>query len=177
MITAFSRFFLRISYFVASGFGSGYLPKAPGTWGSVLGLILALLCFIEYEEVGLAILAAFSGLVGLVCTAFIFEKDFQKLADPDPSFIVIDEIAGVAVTLLIAYFMTTSLLTIEGFFVGFVFFRIFDIWKPWPISWVDDCLAQHPKTAPLGVMLDDVMAALPAGVLTALAQDAIWRFL
>ena len=100
---------------------------------------------------------------GWVATEQVLKaKNFE---DPDPSYIIIDEIAGVALTLILIHVVKGCILP-DIFLISFLLFRIFDIWKPFPISWVDHHLAQKTKTAALGVMLDDLLAAFPAALCT-----------
>lgn len=142
--------------FIATGFGSGYLPKAPGTWGSLVGLLLVFLT-LPFGMEGLAFLTVLSVIIGIWSSTIVM----KDLEDPDPSIIVIDEIAGIFLTfLLIACF--NGPLSLFHLGLGFCTFRLFDIWKPFPISWVDQNFAKSKKYAPIGVMLDDLLAALPA---------------
>lgn len=146
--------------FLASGFWTGYLPYMPGTWGSLVAVPLAW---------GLA----FYGWQGLLAaTVFVFFLGWwlsQKLieqhpTDKDPSYIVIDEIAGLFLTYCIIQWFNTSLMLSE-LGMGFICFRVFDIWKPFPINWVDRRLADSVATAGFGVMVDDLIAAVPASIL------------
>ncbi len=126
---------------IASGFGVGYAPKAPGTFGSLLGLAL-----------GAALLALghLPLLFGIVITAGIGIYAIARLpesAAADPGWIVIDEIAGQMIPML-----ALTQLSPGGMLLCFVLFRIFDIWKPWPVSWADK---RHDE---YGVMGDDLIA-------------------
>lgn len=148
---------------LASGFWAGYLPYMPGTWGSLLAIPLAWI-LIPFGWEALFAVTIFISLLGwwfsqkLIC---------QDPHDRDPSYIVIDEIAGLLLTYSIIQWFNASL-TLFGLAIGFVFFRIFDIWKPFPIGWVDQRLAGSVSTAGLGVMVDDLIAAIPAAVLAIL---------
>ena len=132
--------------FIATGAGSGYLPKAPGTWGTLVGLLLwwplARLSLTVY----LAAVAALF-LVG-VASAGAAEKILDR---GDPGVVVIDEIVGVLIAL------TAVPLHPAAAFAGFALFRLFDIAKPFPVGWVD----RHLHGG-LGIMLDDVVAGLYA---------------
>ena len=145
------------SVFYACGFGSGMLPKAPGTWGSVLGVVLWVLTVGHLSPVWQALVFALVFVLGVIAIGAM-QKRFGVMDAPE---IVIDEILGVWIALLFApMFWWVALL-------GFLAFRLFDIWKPWPVSWADRI---H---TPTGVMLDDVIAGLMAlavvqGVLYAL---------
>jgi phosphatidylglycerophosphatase A len=119
---------------VATGLGSGCAPVAPGTAGSLVGLALAW----PY----LAATAAVSGL-GVVAAG----RAEALLGSKDPGRIVIDEIAGMLVT-LIGVPPTWPLLA-----AGFLLFRVFDILKPFPCRW-----AERRLPGGLGVMTDDLLA-------------------
>jgi phosphatidylglycerophosphatase A len=134
---------------LACGFGSGFLPKAPGTWGSVVGVGLWLLI-----PGGLIWQIGFC-IGGLLLGSWLIESVCRRYRVDDEPAIVLDEIVGVWIALLGSPF------DIGWVLVGFVLFRVFDILKPWPIGWVDRKLKGG-----IGVMLDDVLAGLLAlGVL------------
>jgi phosphatidylglycerophosphatase A len=126
---------------LASGFGIGYAPKAPGTFGSLLGLAL-----------GAALLAVghLPLLFGIVVVAGAGIYAIARLpsdAAADPGWVVIDEIAGQMIPML-----ALTQLSIGGVLLCFVLFRIFDIWKPGPVAWADK---RHDE---FGVMGDDLIA-------------------
>ena len=150
---------LSISYIIATFFGSGRLPYAPGTWGSLAGLAVAFTCY-SYQLQALSYLVISGGLfvIGWLVTEHILKASFDS--DTDPSFIVIDEVVGLFVTigLLGLYEHVTS----NSLFSSFVLFRLFDVFKPWPIGWLEEYLAKSPRTAALGVMVDDVLAGIMA---------------
>lgn len=153
---------IAVCRFFATGFYSGLLPKAPGTWGSIVGLVLSFFCFVYGGTAGLFYLTIASIVLGWYSSYVLLSENFD---DTDPSYIVIDEIAGISLTLWItAQFLVW--IHLDMFFVAFCFFRIFDIWKPWPISWIDRSPAKTPVTAAFFVMLDDLVAAVPAALLT-----------
>jgi phosphatidylglycerophosphatase A len=140
-------------YFIGFGFGTGLLPMAPGTWGTLAALPIYLL------------LAKWPWFVYISVTALLFllgvwasDKISKDLGVHDHSGIVWDEVAG--------YLFTMFLVPFHWFWIilGFVLFRLFDIWKPQPIKWVD----KHVQGG-LGIMLDDVLAAIPAWLLLQLA--------
>lgn len=142
---------------VATWFGTGLLPGAPGTWGSLAALPIAWLLQWGLGSLGLtaAIVVVFA--VGLWSVGRVVGG---AMGD-DPAQVVIDEVAGQWLTLLFAG------PHLALYLAGFVLFRLFDILKPWPVGWVDRSL----KGA-LGVMLDDILAGLYAGA--ALAALAWW---
>jgi len=130
--------------FLATGFGTGLLPKAPGTWGSLLAVVMAWPIHTTFGPVGLAIAAVCAFIVG----AWASNVCVRKYGTEDPGQVVIDEIAGQWLVLLVA---PPGWL---GYGLGFVLFRIFDIYKPWPVSWADRTIKGG-----FGIMLDDVLAA------------------
>lgn len=139
---------------LATWFGSGRLPKAPGTWGSLAALPCAWLLDSTTGGGGLAIGTAAVFAIGL----WAGKRYLANSLVADPPEVVIDEVVGQWLALLFAP------RTLSIYLLAFVLFRLFDIWKPWPIRWAD-------RTIPgaLGVMLDDVLAGLAAlAVLTAI---------
>jgi phosphatidylglycerophosphatase A len=150
---------MRLSDVIATCGGVGLSPHAPGTVGSVLALPLILVALPVALELQLvALLALF------VIGVWASEQRGQQLQQDDASSIVIDEFVGQWLTALVAMALMPTLQD-SGLFllVVFVCFRVFDIAKPWPISWCD-----RSVKGGLGVMLDDVVAAVPAGLLTVL---------
>ncbi|MBC8339999.1 MAG: phosphatidylglycerophosphatase A [Rhodospirillales bacterium] len=130
--------------FLATGFGSGLLPRAPGTWGSLLAVGLAWGIVPLWGTAGLAVAAALAFALGIWAANVCIEKS----ATDDPKQVVIDEIAGQWLVLLAVP------PGVMEYALGFVLFRAFDIFKPWPVSWADKSVKGG-----LGVMLDDVLAA------------------
>ena len=153
-----------MSRILTTFFGVGLLRPAPGTWGSALAVVLGVLIDRYF---GFPALVAATALVIVLG----FRACGRELADrpgEDPSEIVIDEVAGQWIALMFpaAVFWGRGW---EGFMpypawvAAFLFFRLFDIWKPWIIGWAD---ARDDAT---GVMLDDLIAGVFAGVATLLA--------
>lgn len=138
--------------FLASGFGAGYAPKAPGTFGSLVGLALgAVLLNLGHVPLLAGVVVA-SGL-GLYATRRV------GCAAQDPGWIVVDEIAGQMLTLL-----ALSHVGLLGLALGFALFRLFDILKPGPVGWAD---ARHDEW---GVMGDDILAGLLAAAVLLLLR-------
>ena len=135
--------------FLAFGFGAGLLPRAPGTAGTVVAIPLYL-CFSQTS------LATYLALVFLVAIAgvWICQQASARLGAHDHPGIVWDEIAGFLVCMLPAF---PSWIWLPA---GFLLFRLFDIWKPWPISWADQRLKGG-----LSIMLDDLLAGGLAAVI------------
>ncbi len=132
-------------HWLAFGFGLGLAPKAPGTFGSLLGILAWWLTpaqLVWQLAIGVAILAAGVWICG---------ESARRLGVHDHGGIVWDEIAGMYLTLLAVGPEPAWILA------AFLLFRLFDIWKPWPIRDLD-----HSLQGGLGIMLDDVIAALYA---------------
>ncbi|RDH83721.1 MAG: phosphatidylglycerophosphatase A [endosymbiont of Galathealinum brachiosum] len=129
-------------HLVAVGFGSGLMPKAPGTFGTLAAIPL----YLVISQFDLWLYLALTVIV-TVLGVFICDYTSKALGVHDHSGIVIDEIAGYFITMIAVPFDWLWIV------VGFVLFRFFDILKPWPISWLDKNL--HGG---LGIMLDDVLA-------------------
>ena len=130
---------------LATWFGAGLLRPAPGTWGSLAALPLAWV--LVYFGGPYALVAATIVVFVLGCWAGdVYEK---AGGGKDPGMVVIDEVAGQWLVLIAAP------LDLWYYFAAFALFRLCDITKPWPASWVD----RHVHGG-LGIMLDDVLAAL-----------------
>lgn len=131
---------------LAFGFGSGTLPGAPGTWGSLVALAFVPL-WQALPAGGYALLLLASALFG----CWLCGKVARELGVHDHEGIVWDEFVGI--------WITFWLVPADGYWLvaGFVMFRFMDILKPWPISWVD----RHVHGG-LGIMLDDILAGLAA---------------
>ena len=134
---------------LAFGFGSGLAPVAPGTAGSLVGLVLA------WSTLDLPIAARLLVAIALILSGiWICGEAARRIAVHDHPGIVWDEIAGIYLALLVAP------PSIWAWALGFGLFRLFDIWKPWPIRDLD-----HRLKGGLGIMLDDLVAALYAALL------------
>ena len=144
--------FDRCIVFCGVGFGSGLSPKAPGTFGSAFALLFTpLWLYLGFNLSVLAILIM--SLVGI----YICGQTAKVIHVHDDGRIVWDEFAGQSITLLpLLYLQQLHWLWV---IVGFIFFRIFYIWKPFPISWAD-----QKVTGGLGIMLDDIIAGLWAAL-------------
>ena len=139
-------------HILAFGFGTGLSPVAPGTVGSLVGVLFAWLTLDVGLPVQLTVAAAIS-LSGI----WICGESARRIGVHDHGGIVWDEIAGMYITLLAAP------PTLAGWILAFVLFRAFDIAKPWPIRDLD-----HRLGGGLGIMLDDLAAALYALILLGL---------
>lgn len=144
--------------FVATGLGCGFVPVAPGTVGSILG-VAAWWFVLAHQDIytrSAAVLAAFFAGV------LIVDRVVKRHRPGDAPAIVLDEIVGVWFALL---FVPMSPVWVAA---AFVLFRIADIAKPWPVSWADTRIKGG-----LGIMADDLIAGLTAGVVIALAGLAM----
>ncbi len=137
---------------IATFFYSGHLRPAPGTWGSLAGLIFSLLVLWVADNHALFLCAVFSFVIGIPATAY-YGKHSGII---DDGRIVIDEAVAVMLLMcLVNYFTGFTLFSYT--ILTFMFFRFFDITKPPPIGYFD----KKFKTA-FGVMFDDILAAIYA---------------
>ncbi|MEM7226577.1 MAG: phosphatidylglycerophosphatase A [Pseudomonadota bacterium] len=143
---------------IATWFGSGLAAKAPGTWGSVAALPCAVVLVWLGGSWALAIAVVAAFLAGLWASARYTAAGDAK----DPGAVVIDEVAGQWLTLI------PVALDLRYYLLGFLLFRLFDIWKPWPIGWLD----RNVEGAP-GIMIDDIVAGAYAGTLCFIASQ-VW---
>jgi phosphatidylglycerophosphatase A len=150
-----SRLDLKQPYvWLATWLGSGFLTPGPGTWGSLASIPFALIAWHLFGLPGFII-----GLILISAVGYYAADKFTKaLGVEDSPLIVIDEAAGQWIVLLpVLYFSGFHPVMIA---LAFLFFRVLDIAKPWPISWLD----RNLKGA-AGVMADDILAGLAAGLL------------
>jgi phosphatidylglycerophosphatase A len=133
----------------ATWFGTGLLPVMPGTWGSLVALLCAWAIRALWGPAGLAAAAGITFAIGWWAAAKVAKASPVQ----DPREIVIDEVAGQWLALLPAP------LNPLPYALAFLLFRVFDIWKPWPVRWTD----RHVHGG-LGIMLDDVLAAVYAAL-------------
>lgn len=152
-----------VALWIAQGFGVGRLKHAPGTWGSLVGMIVVLLLMLT----GATWLYCACVLMGLVLSVWLCGQAENILGAKDHQSIVLDEIAAVPVCFLgpvmavslpsgkippVGELMTTRYLLLAlGMFAGF---RLFDIWKPWPVR------QSQRLPGGWGVTADDLLAAL-----------------
>jgi len=158
-----------------STFGVGYIPGAPGTYGSIIGVAIYLFIgmhLTEAAEHGISehgheavFVAAFHfAVVAILFFLFVLagiwaaSRSTELLGTDDPHEAVVDEVMGQIVALLFIPFTTSWKLILAGF----VLFRLFDIWKPYPI----DTLQSLPKG--IGICADDLLAGVYAGVCLAI---------
>ena len=141
------------AFLLATWFGAGRLPHAPGTWASLAALPFA--AALDWLGGPWLVLLATLAIFGLGVWAS--ERYMAAYGLHDPAAVVVDEVVGQWLTLALLP------LTPIAYLLGFVLFRIADMVKPWPAAWIDRTVADA-----FGVMLDDVVAAIYAGALALL---------
>jgi phosphatidylglycerophosphatase A len=147
----------RLAHFLAQGFGAGRIPVAPGTFGTLVGIPL----YIAMSALAPWLYVLAIGLL-FVLGVWIAEVTGRDLGAHDHPSIVWDEVVGFLITLFLA---PTGWAWVIA---GFALFRLFDIWKPYPIRHIDRRLANG-----LGCMLDDALAGLYAW---AVLQAAVYLY-
>jgi len=135
---------------LACGFGSGLAPVAQGTFGSLAAILPWLLLRQLSLPVNLLVIA-----IGFAIGVWACDVAGRALGVDDHRSLVWDEFIGQWIALLPALLAPWWAVV-----VGFILFRLFDVWKPWPIRWLD----RHLKGG-MGVMVDDVVAGLFAAIL------------
>lgn len=136
----------RFIVFCGVGFGSGLAPKAPGTFGSAFALLFMPIWWMLGLSWSIIVITVMS-IIGI----YICGYTAKVMNVHDDGRIVWDEFAGQSITLLpLIYF---NIPDVKWVFIAFVLFRIFDIWKPFPIRTVD-----QKVTGGFGIMLDDIIA-------------------
>ena len=141
-------------HLLATGFGSGLITPAPGTWGTLAALFIYQLGLVHLSLVAFWLVVAVASVAG-IC---ICGKAATDSGSHDHGSIVWDEFAGFWLGLGIATIFTGGHLHLYWVIAGFIYFRLFDIVKPFPINWLD-------KRVPggFGIMLDDLIAGIFAG--------------
>ncbi len=149
-------------HFIAAGFGSGWLPKTPGTWGSLAALAPG---WFIIEQFGVHMLLI-SSLILLGVGCYVCMLVLPAVDSDDPGWIVIDEWVGQWLcTAIMALFIPLDLMLLG---ISFLMFRLFDILKPWPVSWLE-------KVEPewWAIMADDVGAGVMGGLLGILMMSVL----
>ena len=154
----FRKFFLTVGF-------SGLSPKAPGTVGSFVSLIIGLF-LLEFLHPSTLFLLALLITVIAIKQIDIYEKEVGM---HDGKEVVIDELAGMWITLAICGINSSNVLFMAP--IAFIFFRLFDIWKPSIIGKID-----RDVKGGLGVMGDDIVAGMAAGIATAGVYQLIEKF-
>jgi phosphatidylglycerophosphatase A len=163
--TAENRIKFSVAEALATAGGVGYAPIAPGTFGSAVGVLiyLPLSSLSPFLYIATVAVALFLG----IWAADVAEQSSGK---KDDGRIVIDEVVGQLITLfpLLLLVESTSLHSPLLLLVGFLSFRLFDVWKPGPARW-----AERNLNGGMGVMFDDVIAGLFAA-LTLIPAAIYW---
>ncbi|MBT3830174.1 MAG: phosphatidylglycerophosphatase A [Gammaproteobacteria bacterium] len=152
--------FTRLDYFLAFGLGSGLAPVAPGTAGSALGLLLFIPALYAPFPVQVIII-----VIGFVLGVWVSDRVAKHMQVKDPGGIVWDEFVGMWITLL---WLPSEIWLLPAFLL----FRLFDIWKPWPVRVADEKLAGG-----FGIMLDDVFAGFYALVAVQILNFGLQQFI
>ena len=155
----FRKFFLTVGF-------SGLSPKAPGTVGSFVSLVIGLF-LLEFLHVSTLFLLALLITVIAIKQIDIYENEVGM---HDGKEIVIDELAGMWITLSICGINSENILIMAP--LAFIFFRLFDIWKPSIIGKID-----RDVNGGLGVMGDDVVAGFAAGIASAGVYQLLLKFI
>jgi phosphatidylglycerophosphatase A len=163
LLPSFSELLRHPAQLLALGFGSGLSPKAPGTFGTLAAIPLYLMFSSALFEWQLIIVVA-SFFVGI----YLCNVTATALGVHDHPAIVWDEFVGFWLTMLALPLLGVNLDWLL-LLLGFIFFRLFDILKPWPILWVD-----QKVHGGFGIMFDDVLAGVYAGLLLSIV--IVWFY-
>jgi len=146
----------RLAVTLATWFGCGYFPWGPGTAGSLAAVLIAagLHAYLGAGRFTLAVLVLVFMLPGIWAST----RTARVLKTDDPSIIVVDEVLGQWLTLLGA-----STLNWKTFLAGLLLFRLFDIWKPWPIRQLEDL----PEGT--GIVVDDLSAGVYGAIVLSIS--------
>ena len=165
---------------LATSLGAGYMPIAPGTWGSAAGVILAAaITLVTPAGTALIYVQLAAALVIAIVGVWSASQAAEFAQTKDPQFVVIDEVSGVMITLLfglglyawvnhpglasangtsVAAYLADGLVNWKYLLAGFILFRVFDIWKPFPARQAESL------SSGLGIMADDWIAGIYAAM-------------
>jgi phosphatidylglycerophosphatase A len=141
----FTRF---IREMIATGFYTGYIPFMPGTFGTLIGVIIYI--FLSRFDIFYYILVILLIVVAVFVSDYAEKKIFKK---KDAQYIVIDEVVGFLIA-MVSFQFDFTLESVRFIVIGFVLFRAFDIWKPYPINKVQEL------EGGLGIVIDDLLAGV-----------------
>jgi len=144
----------KINKIIATFFYTGYLPIAPGTWASLFTTVILFFVFKTLTLPMYLFLLVFIFIIGSVISDYLSKKYNVE----DPRWIVIDEVVGIMVTFLPLYYHVVF--NYKALIVGFFLFRIFDVIKPFPVSWADKRIKNG-----FGIMFDDVLAGVYSAII------------
>lgn len=141
-----------LNLFFASGFYSGFLPKSPGTYGTLTAMVFyfVIISIFNFDIANDNLLVASLAIISVIAGTIISNKilTYEEYKDTkDPQFIVIDEWAGFFITILLSQ-------SVGEVLVGFIIFRILDITKPWVIKKAENLPRGY------GIMADDIVAGI-----------------
>ena len=142
----------RLAVTIATWFGCGYFPWGPGTIGALAGLLIAMAL---HSYLGVGRLGLLAVLIVLLAPAIWASTNTARIvAKSDPGIVVVDEVLGQWTTLLGA-----TVFNWKALLAGFILFRVFDIWKPWPVR-------QFEKlSGGTGIVADDLAAGIYAALI------------
>jgi phosphatidylglycerophosphatase A len=156
----------RVVFAIATAFGAGYLPKAPGTFGSLVGVLLFCMVRVVASAPSNTLFWFVGALTILISALGVWAagRVASYVQKKDPQIVVIDEVAGQLIAYLGLAIPATFVANWQYLLAGFILFRVFDIWKPFPI--------RRAESLPggLGIMADDWLAGVYAALLLALAR-------
>jgi len=133
-------------YAIATALGSGYFPKAPGTAGSLFAILLVFL--FNIPQITLVLLIIVFTILGIWSAGYV-----EKEIGDDPAIVVIDEVVGQWIALLFIPFTLIPVIT------AFILFRVFDIFKPFPID------QSQALKGGYGIIIDDIIAGVYANII------------
>jgi phosphatidylglycerophosphatase A len=152
-----------VAVLVATGFGAGFIPFGPGTWGSIVGLLIAyeLIEFFGSDAVSLQNILIAAGFVSAALGLWASHRAEKIFDRKDASQIVIDEVCGqiISFVFIAPYLVKLGANWRWWMLAGFALFRAFDIFKPYPINRLQDL------SGGFGVMMDDALAGIYAAAL------------
>ena len=159
----------QLAQIIAAGFGAGAAPRAPGTAGSLVGLVSGGLLLHASPALlfGGIVLATYGGLWAIrAATGLPWRATRDAATHADPGWVVIDEVAGQMLALVALHRPS-----LPGLLAGFALFRLFDIAKPGPIGWADR------QGGAAGIMADDLLAGFASALCLLLLQAVLGRML
>lgn len=176
-----SKNFIDYLALAVTTFGVGYIPLAPGTWGSAVGVLIYVLFEWAVVKTDASLSGVFSpaqitawhhAVIMIIFLAFCLlgiwasSRATRLFKDKDPQKVVVDEVIGQLIVFLFIPFTTSWVFIL----IGFLLFRLFDIWKPYPI----DSLQNLPTG--IGVCADDILAGVYGGTILALIYALSFSF-
>jgi phosphatidylglycerophosphatase A len=150
----------RVTTLVSTWFGVGFLPIAPGTWGSLATIPIAHVIVLLWGIWGLAGFALAVAVIGTHASG----ETARLRGVKDPGEVVVDEVAGQAIALIPVYALVPAdavVLRVGTILLAFFLFRILDVWKPGPIGWLERL------PGGIGIMADDLLGGAVAAAMVA----------